>query len=367
MLPQICRRLSLSTPLNNRQASYTRYYAISRFPGRGKPVGVGRHQQSSVKPSSRQGPSEKSSASAESQEDPSVSDSPLWRAGQSLDASGSAEGLERLLAYDSLVVERQIEMLNIFVGFEQTNKYSISNSAGEQVGFIAEEPGGFLSSFNRQIFATHRPFKALVMDPSGTPILWVRRPFAWINSRMYVQRPHTGQEVAEGSPAVLDTFSEVQQIWHPFRRRYDLFLRDSPKRILSLASDPQPEPELDTNTFNQVAQVDAPFLAWDFSIVDAAARELAFISRSFRGFGREIFTDTGQYLIHFGPRPEVDATGNLQYRTEALSLNLEQRAVINPRFGRCASQYNPRLMQAILILLQVNVDFDYFSRHSSGS
>ncbi|KAJ3796121.1 Scramblase-domain-containing protein [Lentinula aff. detonsa] len=347
MLPQICSRLSLSTPLKSRQASYIRYYAISRFPGRGKPVGVGRHQQSSVKPSSRQEPSEKSSASAESQEDPSVSDSPLWRAGQSLDASGSAEGLERLLANDSLVVERQIEMLNIFIGFEQTNKYSISNSAGEQVGFIAEEPGGFLSSFNRQIFATHRPFKALVMDPSGTPVLWVRRPFAWINSRMYVQRPHSGQEVAEGSPAVLDTFSEVQQIWHPFRRRYDLFLRDSPKRILSLASDPQPEPELDTNTFNQVAQVDAPFLAWDFSILDAAARELAFISRSFRGFGREIFTDTGQYLIHFGPRPEVDATGNLQYRTEALSLNLEQRALI--------------------LALAVNVDFDYFSRHSSGS
>jgi hypothetical protein len=280
--------------------------------------------------------------------DPSVNESPLWKAGESLDASGSEEGLRRLLFNDALVVERQIEMLNVFIGFEQTNKYSITNAAGEQVGYIAEEPGGFLSSFNRQIFATHRPFKALVMDPSGTPILWVRRPFAWINSRMYVQRPNPGQEAVEtttsSSEAVLDTFAEVQQIWHPFRRRYDLFLRENSKRILSLASDPQPEPEIDANTFNQVAKIDAPFLAWYFSIQDAAQQEMAFIDRKFRGFGREIFTDTGQYLIHFGPRPPEDATGNTQ--SSAPLLNLEQRALI--------------------LALAVNIDFDYFSRHSGG-
>ncbi|KAF9068644.1 Scramblase-domain-containing protein, partial [Rhodocollybia butyracea] len=270
--------------------SALRTYAISRFPGRGKPVGAGRRQNSPSKLNKQ--PTAPSEAAAEPHTDASINESPLWRAGESLNAQGSEAGLERLLKNESLVVERQIEMLNIFIGFEQTNKYSISNSSGERVGFIAEEPGGFLSSFNRQILATHRPFKALVMDPSGTPVLWVRRPFAWINSRMYVQRPNPGQEVVENSSneAVLDTFAEVQQIWHPFRRRYDLFLRQvdkipfSPsKRILSLASDPQPEPELDANTFNQVGKVDAPFLAWDFSIQDAATQDMAFISRNFRG------------------------------------------------------------------------------------
>ncbi|KAJ3818820.1 Scramblase-domain-containing protein [Lentinula raphanica] len=341
MLLQIWRRVLLSTP--GRVAS-TRYYAISRFPGRGRPVGAGRHQPSPVRATKPQEP--QSVDTTKSSEGTSVDESTLWKVGDSLDASGSTDGLERLLANDSLVVERQIEMLNIFIGFEQTNKYSITNPAGEQVGFIAEEPGGFLSSFNRQILSTHRPFKALVMDPSGTPILWVRRPFAWINSRMYVQRPHPGQEASGGSSTVLDTFAEVQQIWHPFRRKYDLFLRDSPKRILSLASDPQPEPEPETDTFSQIAKVDAPFLAWDFSIQDAHARELAFISRNFRGFGREIFTDTGRYLLHFGLRPEVDATDDLRYRTKTSPLNLEQRALI--------------------LALAVNIDFDYFSRHSGG-
>ncbi len=84
-------------------------------------------------------------------------------------------------------------MLNIFMGFEQANRYSISklpfytggreyvlrrclaNEAGETLGYIAEEPRGFLSMFSRQVFRTHRPFRALVMDSQGSPILWVRR------------------------------------------------------------------------------------------------------------------------------------------------------------------------------------------------
>ena len=49
----------------------------------------------------------------------------------------------------------------------------------------------------------------------------IRRPFSWINSRMFVQRP---RDIPEGE-LVLDTFAEVQQEWHPWRRRYDLFLR----------------------------------------------------------------------------------------------------------------------------------------------
>ena len=49
----------------------------------------------------------------------------------------------------------------------------IANEAGETLGYIAEEPRGFFSMFSRQIFRTHRPFRALVMDRFGDPILWV--------------------------------------------------------------------------------------------------------------------------------------------------------------------------------------------------
>ncbi|KNZ74783.1 Phospholipid scramblase family protein [Termitomyces sp. J132] len=138
------------------------------------------------------------------------------------------DGLRYLLLENhTLVVERQIEMLNIFVGFEQSNRYTISNEVGKPVGYIAEEPKGFLGTMARQVFATHRPFKAVVMDARGSPILWIRRPFAWINSRMYVQRLKEFSSYTPDGEPVLDTFAEVQQVWHPWRRRYDLFLRPS--------------------------------------------------------------------------------------------------------------------------------------------
>ena len=82
------------------------------------------------------------------------------------------------------------------------------------------------------------------MDREGTPVLWVlnillsrfydgaahsafqiRRPFAWINSRMYVQSLKDWREYASTGEPVLDTFAEAQQRWHLWRRRYDLFLR----------------------------------------------------------------------------------------------------------------------------------------------
>lgn len=48
---------------------------------------------------------------------------------------------------------------------------------GEPLGYITEEPGTFFSSMSRQLFRTHRPFRALIMDAHGSPLLWVCSPF----------------------------------------------------------------------------------------------------------------------------------------------------------------------------------------------
>lgn len=124
--------------------------------------------------------------------------------------------------------------------------WAVGNEAGEPVGYIAEEPRGFFGVIARQAFATHRPFRAVIMDLEGSPVMWasinikilgftfneltnsqwqIRRPFAWINSRMYVQRLKDFSEYTLGGEPVLDTFAEVQQVWHPWRRRYNLFIR----------------------------------------------------------------------------------------------------------------------------------------------
>ncbi|KAG7086641.1 hypothetical protein E1B28_002582 [Marasmius oreades] len=329
--------------------SRSRGYAISRFPTSRRPVGSGRSRTGHETTANQtkdfaqaEDAHTHSSESVRSEQEP-----PLGRS-QNIDTSTgySTESLTRLLSQDILVVERQIEMLNIFIGFEQTNKYSINSIDGTPLGFIAEEPGGLLSSLSRQVFATHRPFRALIMDTEGNPILWIRRPFAWINSRMYSQRPSETQETTADGVPILDTFGEVQQIWHPWRRRYDLFLRESSERILSVANEPQPEPQ--PSTFSQFATVDAPFLAWSFALRDARDEEIAFIGREFRGLGREIFTDTGQYYVSFGPRPDLptanEGGASPSRQTVVRNLTLDERALV--------------------LALAVNIDFDYFSRHS---
>jgi len=124
---------------------------------------------------------------------------------------------------------------------------------------------------------------------------------------MFVQRLKDLTEYARDGELILDTFGEVKQVWHPWRRRYDLFIRsvsslplhyvpltfstlsEGPTRALPTASDPQgPQPDPNPSTFTQFARVDSPFLAWHFRITDGQGQEVAYINRAFRGFGREV-------------------------------------------------------------------------------
>ncbi|KAI0665112.1 Scramblase-domain-containing protein [Cubamyces menziesii] len=277
------------------------------------------------------------------EEQPSASQSQLWEESMRTPASNPEAGMHKLLMEnDRLIITRQIEMLNIFIGFEQTNRYVITNELGDTLGYIAEEPRGILSVFSRQVFRTHRPFRAIVMDSQGSPVLWLRRPFAFINSRMFVQRLKDFGEYTPSGEPILDTFAEVQQRWHLWRRKYDLFLRQDPRRILSLVNEPQPEPE--TDLFNQFAKIDEGILAWDFTLRDAYGQGIASVNRAFRGFGRELFTDTGRYFVNFDAAAASEQGGHLHKPILSRNLTVEERALI--------------------LATAVNIDFDYFSRHS---
>lgn len=45
----------------------------------------------------------------------------------------------------------------------------------------------------------------------------------------------------------------------------------------------------------------------EFHTLNVAADPLALIDRNFQGFGKELFTDAGKYVIHFGDKPEEAA------------------------------------------------------------
>ncbi|KAJ3281862.1 hypothetical protein HK104_011226, partial [Borealophlyctis nickersoniae] len=205
-------------------------------------------------------------------------------------------GAYSVLAHPALMVTRQLEMLNVFIGYEQANKYAIKDANGQDVGFIAEEEVTLSSTLMRQLLRTRRPFKAVVLDRQGNVVLKLSRPTKWfLNSTMFVHDPDDR------------LIGEVKQVWHLWRRKYDLFLKR-----------------------RQFGMIDGGFWAWDFNIIDEEGGLIGVINRNFVGFAREIFTDTGTYAIHMeqSHRP----------------LSLDERAVM---LG-CA----------------VNIDIDYFSRHS---
>ena len=56
---------------------------------------------------------------------------------------------------------------NIILGFEQCNKYTILNEAGETVALLAEDVGGLGSAVGRQLLRTRRSLTATVLSPDG--------------------------------------------------------------------------------------------------------------------------------------------------------------------------------------------------------
>ncbi|RKP06688.1 Scramblase-domain-containing protein [Thamnocephalis sphaerospora] len=226
------------------------------------------------------------------------------------EAAVTASWAEWSLRYAAaLVVRRQLEPLNLFLGFEQANRYAIEDDHGRPVAYLVEEETALSSTIARQLLRTRRPFRAVVLDHEGRVVLRLRRPFTFINTRLFISD-------AEDQP-----IGEVWQRWHLWRRRYELFVRE-----------------------HQFAEVDAGFLAWRFDLYNEQGDTVACVDRRFGGFAREIFTDTGQYALLFHPDYLREYEG-VPAATAGQLLDSDERAVA--------------------LACAIGIDFDYFSRHSS--
>lgn len=78
-----------------------------------------------------------------------------------------------ILANSSIVVQRQLEMMNVLMGFEQANKYVLMDSTGNHIGFLVEQDHGIGKAVARQMFSTHRSFTTHVFDKNEREILRV--------------------------------------------------------------------------------------------------------------------------------------------------------------------------------------------------
>jgi len=301
-----------------------------------------------------------------------------------------------ILGNSSLVIQRQLEMMNVMLGFEQANRYVIMDGQGQTLGYIAEQDHGVGRTMARQLLRTHRSFTTHIFDAKEREILRIHRPFTYINSRIrvYDPIPEGGYEKTETSTALQGTsassamnsgtvatvsplkldemriIGEAQQQWAPLRRKYNLFTY----KTLAHASDQDDtariesgeKPESDTMALTegsapdqaivagmaQFAHVNEPFLSWDFTLRDESQNTIGSVNRNFGGFAREIFTDTGVYALRMdsvaqsGTLENSDGSAVQDYQRDATAMSLDQRAV--------------------MLATAVSIDFDYFSRHSNA-
>ncbi|KAI5956260.1 hypothetical protein KGF54_000735 [Candida jiufengensis] len=231
-----------------------------------------------------------------------------------------------ILAEPTLVIERSFEYMNLFIGFEQANQYTIMNSAGNIIGFIREKDIGFSKVLSRQFFRIHRPFELEVFNVHGELALILKRPFTIINSHVKALLP--GYD--ENNELMVETVGESQSLkgWHLFRRCYNLYkLEDE-----------------ETNDYSQFGEINAPFLSFDFPIKNEDNSLISSIQRNWVGFGREMLSDTGIYVLKF----DKQSFGNdyIDGKISNQGVTIDQRA--------------------IMLACTISIDFDYFSRHSSG-
>ena len=183
-----------------------RNYALSRFPQRSP--GVGRRRQHVENDNYRGGTSRSGPAREEvpHEDQPSSETSSLWQESARSISSDPTEGLRRLLmTHESLVVTRfafpglplgrtptdayipspsQIEMLNIFAGFEQTNKYAISelstlcSTAQEVNTFLQQRKAGnrwVTSRRNQGDSCQYYPVKCSAPIDRSVLLSWITR------------------------------------------------------------------------------------------------------------------------------------------------------------------------------------------------
>ncbi|KAL6950945.1 hypothetical protein ACO0QE_000227 [Hanseniaspora vineae] len=239
----------------------------------------------------------------------------------------------RIFTEPTIVIRREIEMMNLFLGYEQVNKYSVCDVEGYEIGRIDEDDSlggrGFLNLINRQLLRTRRPFSLDIWDHAmpGVKLGSVNRGFKFINSHVQC---HIGNTASNDIVAGVS-----RQVWAPLRRKYDLYAVESP--VTNTLGQEQTD-------LSQFGAINTMFLGWDFRVQDQQGLVIGGCDRSFGGFGREIFTDTGIYILRMDSQQSFNGVEDPQRMNFNKILNF---------YERCA-----------LIANCISIDFDYFSRHS---
>ena len=178
--------------------------------------------------------------------------------------------MSNLLELDRLVISQKAKLI------ELTNQYRIQDEDGNDVGYIQQEGQSkfrkalrFVTDFDQ--FLTHR---LAVYDASGTKLIELVRPGKLVKSRLEVS-DGSGRKV--GQIVQKNVFGKI---------RFDLV----------------------GGTGENLGQIRAEnWRAWNFAIVDATEREVARITKKWKGLVRATFTTADHYIVEVDPSLQGDA------------------------------------------------------------
>ena len=177
--------------------------------------------------------------------------------------------MSNLLELDRFVVSQKAKLI------ELTNQYKIQDGDGNDVGFIQQEGQSKMRKVLRFVtnidqFLTH---KLAVYDASGTKLIEMVRPRKVFKSRL---------EVADGSGR---NIGEIVQQNVFGKIRFDLV----------------------DSSGTSLGQIRAEnWRAWNFAIVDTTDREVARITKKWKGLVRAAFTTADHYIVEVDPSLQGD-------------------------------------------------------------
>ncbi|MBI2336021.1 MAG: scramblase [Deltaproteobacteria bacterium] len=177
--------------------------------------------------------------------------------------------MEFLNRVPSLLIQQKKEWGEILTGFEQRNRYLITNEQGESLGAAAEVKG---STLLRLFLKGSRPFEIHILDLQGQVLLKLKRPFRWIHHEVFIYNP---QDRLLGS---------IYKRFVLFRRLYEV--RNTQGATLYEIHGPLLKP-------------------WTFE-VKKSDQICGKITKRWGGLLKEAFTDSDKFGIQFPDRCEAN-------------------------------------------------------------
>lgn len=184
-------------------------------------------------------------------------------------------GLEYLTQIDKLLVKQKVELLEVIIGFETNNKFSVKNSAGQKV-YTAIEINDCLT---RNCCGPIRPFDMKILDNFQNEVIHLHRPLACQSCWF----PCCLQK--------MEVFAPIGQLIGTVEQEWSIL---TPSFIIkNAAQQPVLRIEGPFCTFSICGDVEFKILSLDGDNV------VGKISKQWSGFSREIFTDTDFFGVSF--------------------------------------------------------------------